>query len=59
RKTGKPVVVTRRGTPVAQVVPPPAASRASKSRFGCMAGTAREVADIVKPLPASEWEALG
>ena len=58
RKTGKPVLVTRRGTPVAQVVPPPAPSRRSRTSFGCMAGTAREVDDIVRPLPASDWEAL-
>jgi prevent-host-death family protein len=58
RKTGKPVVVTRRGMPVAQIVPPPAQSRRSKSTFGCMSGTARELEDVVKPLPAGDWEAL-
>jgi len=58
RKTGKPILVTRRGVPVAQVVPPPAPSRGSKSSFGCMAGTARELEDIVEPLPAGDWVAL-
>ena len=58
RKTGEPVLVTRHGVPVAQVVPPPPPESAATSQFGCMAGTARELEDIVAPLPESDWEAL-
>lgn len=57
RKTGEPVVVTRHGVPVAQIVPPPT-EPAAVSRFGCMAGTAREVDDIIEPLPEVDWEVL-
>lgn len=57
RKTGKPVLVTRRGEPVAQVVPPPPASSERGSAFGSMAGTATELGDIVVPLGEDDWEA--
>jgi len=57
RKTGRPLLVTRRGVPVAQVIPPPLAS-AKGSAFGCMGGRAEELEDILEPLPEEEWEAL-
>ncbi len=58
RKTGEAVLVTRRGTPVAQVVPPPPAAPPSCSTFGAMKGTAREIGDALEPLPPEDWEAL-
>jgi len=58
RTTGQPILVTRRGEPVAQLLPPPPPERATETRFGCMAGTAREMGDIVEPLEESEWEVL-
>jgi len=58
RRTGRPVLVTKRGAAVAQVVPPPSPERPTKSAFGCMAGTAREVGDVLEPLPEKDWEAL-
>lgn len=58
RRTGRPVLVTRRGVPVAQVVPPPPPQPGAKSAFGALAGTARELADLVEPLPAEDWEVL-
>jgi len=58
RKTGKPILLTRRGKPVAQLVPPPAPPAPRASRFGCMAGTAKEVGDLLEPLPEEDWEAL-
>lgn len=58
RKTGRPLLVTRRGVPVAQVVPPPRPSVGHDSAFGVMSGTAEELADILEPLPAEDWEAL-
>jgi prevent-host-death family protein len=57
KRTGRPVLVTKRGEPVAQVTPPPAPRR-RKSGYGCLAGTAQEIGDIVAPLPAEDWEAL-
>jgi prevent-host-death family protein len=58
RKTGKPILVTRFGKPVAQIVPPPEPKR-SKRWVGSMAGTARIIGDIVAPaVDESDWEAL-
>jgi prevent-host-death family protein len=57
RRTGKPILVTKRGVPVAQLVPPPAPPPPA-STFGCMAGTVREIGDLVEPLPEDDWEAL-
>lgn len=56
--TGAPVLVTRRGEPIAMVVPPPRPD-ASPSWLGALAGTARITGDIVSPaVDESEWEAL-
>ncbi len=58
RQTGRPLLITKRGGPIAQVVPPPRAP-AEASRFGVLAGSAREIGDISGPLDESDWEALG
>ena len=58
RKTGQPILVTKRGEPVAQVLPPPPPSPAAESRFGCMRGAIEIVGDIVHPLPEEDWEVL-
>ena len=58
RRTGEPVLVTKRGKPVAEVVPP-SAGRGGKRELGTMAGTARIVGDIISPVvDPEEWEAL-
>lgn len=57
RNTGEPILVTKRGVPIAQVVPPPPPEPRG-SVFGVLKGTAEEIEDIVEPLPAEEWEAL-
>ncbi len=58
RKTGKPVLVTRFGKPVAQIVPPPEAKRPAHW-LGSLAGTARIKGDIVGPATDErEWDAL-
>ncbi len=63
RKTGQPILITRRGAPVAQVVPPPASSDKPKL-LGSMKGTLRILGDIVSPDPEGEdmwtgdWENL-
>lgn len=58
RRTGQPMLVTKRGVPVAQVVPPPPPEPEESPAFGCMKGKAEEVGDILKPLPIEDWEAL-
>jgi len=58
RKTGKAVLVTRFGKPVAEVVPPHA-SRRPKHWVGSLAGTGQITGDIVSPASEeSDWEAL-
>ena len=58
RRTGEPILITRRGQAVAEVVPPHAPA-ASKSWLGMMRGTGQIAGDVVAPA-ASEggWEAL-
>ena len=58
RKTGKPILVTRFGQPVAEVVPPATPKRPA-DWVGSFAGTARIVGDIVSPATDEEdWEVL-
>jgi prevent-host-death family protein len=58
RKTGKPVLVTRFGEPVAQLVPPSVKER-SKRKLGALRGTARITGDIVSPATdPDDWEVL-
>jgi prevent-host-death family protein len=49
--TGEPLVITKRGRPVAKVVPFEAENR---DIFGYMAGKVRIVGDIESPIPV-EW----
>jgi prevent-host-death family protein len=56
KKTGEPLLITKRGVPVAQVVPPPVPEVPKGSTFGCMAGTAEILGDIVEPLGEEDWE---
>lgn len=58
RNTGRPLLVTKRGVPVAQVLPPPKAEAAGNVAFGSMAQGTEEIGDILEPLPAEDWEAL-
>ncbi|MHB8492233.1 MAG: type II toxin-antitoxin system Phd/YefM family antitoxin [Solirubrobacteraceae bacterium] len=57
RRTGRPLLVTRRGEPVAQIIPPPL-PQATESAFGAMRGKAEELADVVAPVADGDWEAL-
>lgn len=57
RRTGRPVLVTRFGEPVAEVVPPPPPQR-PKSWLGAFARRGRIVGDVVAPLDEEDWEAL-
>ncbi len=57
RRTKNPVLITRFGQPVAEVVPP-SAPPLPKSWVGSMAGTGRIVGDVVSPAgKKSDWEA--
>jgi antitoxin (DNA-binding transcriptional repressor) of toxin-antitoxin stability system len=49
--TGEPVVLTRRGEPIAKVVP---VNRAKNDIFGFMIGKVKIVGDIESPIPV-EW----
>ena len=56
RRTGRRVSITRRGKPVAEVVPPSPAS-VSSDWIGALAGSARFTGDIVAPVVGSgEWD---
>lgn len=58
RRTRKPVLVTRLGEPVAEVVPPSPQKR-HKRWLGALAGTGRIRGDLVAPAgEESDWEAL-
>jgi prevent-host-death family protein len=53
-RTGQPVVITKHGKPVAQLVPIPAQSR---SFFGYMKNTVQIKGDVIAPVD-EEWSAL-
>jgi prevent-host-death family protein len=58
RKTKKPVLITKFGEPVAEVIPPSIPERPSKW-LGSLLGTGRIVGDIVAPATEErDWEAL-
>jgi prevent-host-death family protein len=54
-ETREPVMITKRGRPVAKLVPAPARR---DDIFGCLEGIVEIVGDIESPvLPPEEWEA--
>lgn len=58
KKTGQPLLITKRGEPIAQVVPPPVAEKPA-SWLGSMRGTGTIVGDIISPAVEDEdWEVL-
>ncbi|MCA9414081.1 MAG: type II toxin-antitoxin system Phd/YefM family antitoxin [Candidatus Omnitrophica bacterium] len=57
RRTGEPLLITKRGVPIAQVVPPPP-PRGMKSGFGCMRDSIQIHEDIVGPVEEEDWESL-
>lgn len=59
RRTGEPLRVTRRGKPVAEILPP-SRSDSENAWLGAMRGTAQIVGDVVAPAAEDrEWEVLG
>jgi len=58
RRTGRPILVTRRGEPVAEVGPPTRA-RLAERWLGSAASTGRITGDLVAPASAeNDWESL-
>ncbi len=58
KRTGRPVLITRFGEPVAEVVPPSPKERPA-DWIGSMESTGKIRGNIVSPvLDESEWEAL-
>jgi prevent-host-death family protein len=54
--TGEPVLITKRGTPVAKVVP---VTSKKQDLFGFMAGELKIIGDIESPvIPLEEWEVM-
>ena len=52
-ESGEPVVITKHGTPVAELVP---AKKRPKTLFGALKGTGAILGDIISPIE-DEWEA--
>jgi len=58
KRTGQPILVTRRGEPIAQILPPPP-PEPPDSWLGSLRGTGRILGDILGPAaPEEEWEVL-
>jgi len=57
QRTGQPLLITKRGKPIAQVLPA-SPSPAAVSKFGTMRGTVKELGDIVEPVGVEDWESL-
>lgn len=56
-RTREPVIVTKRGKPIAKLVP--IEDKPRQKLFGCMAGTVTIHGDIVSPvIGAEEWNAV-
>jgi prevent-host-death family protein len=51
-ESGRPVVVTKHGKPVVQIIP---AKSDENEIFGFMAGKARIIGDIENTIPVSDW----
>ena len=56
QKTRDPLIITKRGKPVAKLVP---ADKSGNDIFGCLKGVVKIVGDIESPLaPPEDWEGL-
>lgn len=59
RKTGQPVMITRFGHPVAEIIAPGTGLKPVR-KLGTMIGTMKITGDIVGPISdQSDWEAAG
>ncbi len=53
QKSGEPVLITKRGKPVAKLVP---AAKKGEDIFDCLADRAKIVGDIMSSTPLEDWE---
>lgn len=53
--TGRSILVTKNGQPIALVSPPPP-EKATRSGFGAMADRTEILGDIIEPLGTDDWE---
>ena len=58
RRTRQPLLITRRGEPIAEVRPA-STLRASNGWLGSLQSTGRITGNIIAPAAADEWEAIG
>ena len=59
KRTGRPLLITRRGEPIAEVTPP-SPPKAFSGWLGSLRSTGRIAGDIVSPATVvGDWEALG
>lgn len=59
RRTGRPILITRRGEPVAQVVPPPP-TEGTADWMGSMRDIGGAADDLIEPAASpDDWELLG
>lgn len=56
-ETGREIVITKRGKPMARLVPPQSATTPRNFGFGCLKGMMRIEGDVLTPLDV-EWGAL-
>ena len=60
RQTGRPLLITKHGQPVAEVVPPRPAPSVGRNFLGRLRGTGEIVSDLTEPVvSASEFERGG
>ena len=58
KRTGQPLLITRKGEPIAEVVPP-SPPRKRSGWLGSLRATGRIVGDVVSPATGEgEWDAL-
>jgi prevent-host-death family protein len=53
QESGEPVLITKRGKPVAKLVP---VKKTGDDIFGYMVGKARITGDIINSIPPEDWE---
>ena len=59
QKTGKPIIVTKRGRPLAKIAPLSSSEKKKRDILGYMKGTGRILGDIESPASeARDWEVL-
>jgi prevent-host-death family protein len=56
RRTGTPLLITKRGEPIAEIVAPSSA-HSREDWIGSAAGTGTIKGDVIEPLGADDWEA--